>query len=233
MSDPQIPRTLAETICFHDITPEDSAALHIYKSEEIRILDGQRKALELRNAELTAENKRLNGIALHMAACRALLNVPDDEVLHEAIRELTARIAELERRHEEVKRQRDRLAASRDGWRNKCGFIDRCLRRRTDELTEARKDGQRYIYRDYWNAEQTHRPYCNEIHDLKDEKLFQLYHLEPLFTKAGIADGDEIEIIVRKTGNRPFGNRIWKLIEPHRYGPVDDAATPLPEKEAR
>lgn len=85
--------------------------------------------LEHRNAELTAENKRLNGVALHMAACRALLNVPDDEVLHEAIRELTARIAELEK-------ELDDARFVNEDYQKSVANLEALL-------TEARKDGQR------------------------------------------------------------------------------------------
>lgn len=77
----------------------------------------------------------------------------------------------------------------------------------------------KFIYRDYWNAEENHCPYVCQLHDTKDNQLFKLYDLKHLFDAAGVKDGDEVEITIKKTGKRPFGKRIWKLLAPHTYGP--------------
>lgn len=42
--------------------------------------------------------------------------------------------------------------------------------------------------------------------------------LGTLVRKLGVNDGEEIEVIVRKTGRRPFGNKRVVLTEPHIYG---------------
>lgn len=76
----------------------------------------------------------------------------------------------------------------------------------------------KFVYRDYWNEEQNHNPYTDMIHDLNDRKVLQLnsalHHLYP----DDLKDGDEIEITITKTGNRPFGDRriVWQ--KAHTYG---------------
>jgi len=37
-----------------------------------------------------------------------------------------------------------------------------------------------------------------------------------------LQDGDEIEITIRKTGNRPFGDRKFRYQSPHTYAPEID-----------
>lgn len=44
-------------------------------------------------AALAAEREKHQGAQHHMEACRALLNVPDDEVLYEAIHQLREQLA--------------------------------------------------------------------------------------------------------------------------------------------
>lgn len=83
------------------------------------------------------------------------------------------------------------------------------------------KSSRTFIFRNHWNENETHCPYQNILHDKNDKEVCQLSQLEDLFDAAEVKDGDEIEIIVRKTGKRPFGARIWKLLEPHKYGPVE------------
>lgn len=80
----------------------------------------------------------------------------------------------------------------------------------------------RLLYRDYWNGDMTHRPYRNMMHDADtDKELWQIEQLEQAFRDAKAENGDEVEIVVRKTGRRPFGNRVWKLTEPHTYAPCE------------
>lgn len=62
-----------------------------------------------------------------------------------------------------------------------------------------------YVFRENWAED--HRPYSNLLHDGEDRLIGQVSLLKDLFAKAGAQDGDEIEIIVRRTGSRPFGER--------------------------
>jgi len=75
-----------------------------------------------------------------------------------------------------------------------------------------------FVLTDYWNERRDHRPYRNHLHEPKtDELVSDQSALEAAINEAGAIDGDEIEIIVRKTGNRPFGDRKVVLAEPHVY----------------
>ena len=75
-----------------------------------------------------------------------------------------------------------------------------------------------FVVTDYWNERKDHRPYRGQLHDPKtDEEVSDIEALAALINEAGAVDGDEIEIIVRKTGRRPFGNRKVRLVEPHTY----------------
>lgn len=87
--------------------------------------------------------------------------------------------------------------------------------------SDGHESRRRFIFRNHRNNEQSHCPYQNMIHDLNDAQLFQMSEFAQCFVEAGVKDGDEIEIIIRRTGKRPFGDRIWKLLSPHIYGPVD------------
>ena len=88
-----------------------------------------------------------------------------------------------------------------------------------------------FIYRNYWNEDESHRPYRNMLHDGNDKRCGLATEIESMFADAGAVDGDEVEIIIRCTGNRPFGGRIWKLLKAHTYGPVDAAAVEQKIKE--
>ena len=75
-----------------------------------------------------------------------------------------------------------------------------------------------FVLTDYWNDPRDHRPYRNQLHDPKtDELVSDMSALETAINEAGAVDGDEIEIVVRKTGRRPFGDRKVTLVEPHTY----------------
>jgi len=62
-----------------------------------------------------------------------------------------------------------------------------------------------YVFRENWSDD--HRPYTNLLHDDEDRLVGQVSLLRDLFAKSGAQDGDEIEIIVKRTGSRPFGER--------------------------
>lgn len=70
---------------------------------------------------------------------------------------------------------------------------------------------------DYWNKDMIHRPYRNVPHDEEDLNLQREELLSRAIEEADAIDGDEIEIIVRRTGRRPFGNRRYRLTGPHTY----------------
>jgi hypothetical protein len=55
------------------------------------------------------------------------------------------------------------------------------------------------------------------LHDAHDDDGPQASFLEKLFREAGVKDGDEFELLVRKTGRRPFGDRKVRLVKPHSY----------------
>jgi hypothetical protein len=74
------------------------------------------------------------------------------------------------------------------------------------------------VLTEYWSG--THRPYTNMLHDGDtDEDLGQLQPdvLRELVEESGAVDGDEIEITIRRTGRRPFGDRKIRLVKPHTY----------------
>lgn len=74
----------------------------------------------------------------------------------------------------------------------------------------------KYIMFNYWSG--NHSPYINRIHRLDGSEVSLSSLLEKLLNEAGIQDGDEFEITITRTGNRPFGNRRMILQEPYRYG---------------
>lgn len=80
---------------------------------------------------------------------------------------------------------------------------------------------KKFVFRNYW-AGNSDWPYRAVIHDLQDQHLAKQEALNPLFKSLGIQDGDEFEIIIKKTGRRPFGDRRFILQEPHIYGPETD-----------
>ena len=77
------------------------------------------------------------------------------------------------------------------------------------------------VYRDNWSGD--FRPYTNLLITAdRPDQPEQVTPLEPLFAAAGVEDGDEIEIIVRKTGRRPFGERRVILQAANTYAPETD-----------
>lgn len=68
-----------------------------------------------------------------------------------------------------------------------------------------------------WNETKTHTPYRNVMRSHDDQDIGQFSVLDDLFREADIQDGDEVEIIVKKTGNRPFGDKAIVYVKPHTY----------------
>lgn len=69
------------------------------------------------------------------------------------------------------------------------------------------------------------RPYRALLHDPATDRQLDKHELiEKLAAQAGAVDGDEIEIQIRKTGARPFGNEKVRLVAPHTYcrGPASE-----------
>lgn len=84
-------------------------------------------------------------------------------------------------------------------------------------MTEPESDTRIYVYRDYFSGD--HRPYQGMIHDDEDVKVDKHSLLFDMCRYLGIQDGDEFEITIRKTGNRPFSTR-WQLVAPSIYRPM-------------
>ena len=83
----------------------------------------------------------------------------------------------------------------------------------------------RFLYRDYWNQERNHRPYQGVFHSLDDRPEWSFNDaMKQAMDTLGIVDGEEVEVIVRKTGCRPFGDRVWVWSKPHEYVPVEPDA---------
>lgn len=79
---------------------------------------------------------------------------------------------------------------------------------------------ERIVPRDYWSG--GHRPFRDAIHDPEDDREIDRNDLlGRLIAGTGALDGDEVEIVVRKTGARPFDRRIFARAEPHGYAPVE------------
>lgn len=74
------------------------------------------------------------------------------------------------------------------------------------------------VLTDYWAGD--HRPYRNMLRDGEtDEDLGQVGPdvLQEIIVESGALDGDEIEIVVRRTGRRPFGDRKVQYVRAHTY----------------
>jgi len=69
-----------------------------------------------------------------------------------------------------------------------------------------------------WNKEKSHTPYRWSLRTPDNDMEMDRYDLlSSMIKHAGADDGDEIEIIVRKTGRRPFGDRKVVWVRPHEY----------------
>lgn len=56
--------------------------------------------------------------------------------------------------------------------------------------------------------------FCHAIHDLNDKGVYSNDIIHDAMRRAGVKDGDEFEVIVRKTGRRPFGDKLLVHIGP-------------------
>jgi hypothetical protein len=61
------------------------------------------------------------------------------------------------------------------------------------------------VLRDYRHA--GHIPHTNQWHTQDDKYVGQKPVIDILMREVGLQDGDEFEVIVRRTGRRPFGDR--------------------------
>lgn len=87
------------------------------------------------------------------------------------------------------------------------------------------------VKRNYYNERGDWANYRNCLHDHEDNYLNTHRVLDELF--ADVQDGDEVKIIVHKTGNRPFGDRRYRYQSPHTYGPETDEQLNTRLKESR
>lgn len=67
--------------------------------------------------------------------------------------------------------------------------------------------------------------FCYAIHSLDDKGVSDYEVLRDAMALAGVGDGDEFEIVVRKTGRRPFGDQLMVNMPVHGHGPYDTALT--------
>ena len=74
---------------------------------------------------------------------------------------------------------------------------------------------RRYVFTQY--RADDHVTYNHVLHDAQDTSVAQVSFLADLFEEAGVLDGDEVELVVRRTGRRPFGDRKIRLVAPHGY----------------
>ncbi len=65
---------------------------------------------------------------------------------------------------------------------------------------------------------ESHTPYRNNVSFIGDCPVKTNVTLAKLIEMAGfVEDGDEIQITIKKTGNRPHGNRRVRLCASHQY----------------
>jgi hypothetical protein len=70
----------------------------------------------------------------------------------------------------------------------------------------------------YWNKERNHTPYRWILRTPdNDMGLDRRDMIESMVKHLKANDGDEIEITIRKTGQRPFGDRKFVWVRPHEY----------------
>jgi hypothetical protein len=85
---------------------------------------------------------------------------------------------------------------------------------------------QLYVLTDYFDEVFGHRPYMGLLHGEDDQRVHADAVLEQAARLAGARDGDEIMVVVLKTGRRPFGRRRVRLVEPHTYERESAASKP-------
>lgn len=73
--------------------------------------------------------------------------------------------------------------------------------------------------------------FCHATHDLQDKGVWTNDIVREAMTKAGVEDGDEFEVIVRKTGRRPFGDTLMvNLYKDGRQCPPTMERVPGPKE---
>jgi len=72
-----------------------------------------------------------------------------------------------------------------------------------------------FVFRHYRSGDWC--PYQGVFHNVNDDRMSDALSL-PDTTTSKLRDGDEVEVIVRKTGKR--AKRVWELVSPHTYEPV-------------
>jgi hypothetical protein len=78
--------------------------------------------------------------------------------------------------------------------------------------------GRLFVVTDFYAGDDGHRPYQGVLREPRtDREVSSRDAIAALCRRAGAEDGDEVEIIVRKTGRRPFGDRRVRLVAPHSY----------------
>lgn len=75
----------------------------------------------------------------------------------------------------------------------------------------------RVVAADYWTEGFTHRSYRGIFVDRSDDQIDPHRFAGQLLAGAGAVDGEEVEVSVRRTGFRPFGERRVRLVGPHTY----------------
>lgn len=74
----------------------------------------------------------------------------------------------------------------------------------------------KFVVTDYWSGD--HRPYRSILHTVRGDIALDAHEtLAKVIEAAGAVDGDEIEITIKPTGRRPFGDRRVRLVKPHIY----------------
>lgn len=84
---------------------------------------------------------------------------------------------------------------------------------------------RRWVRCHYWSHDRpNYAPYCDVIFDSAGDgevdgggKVGQMPLLRELLDEAGLEDGDEFELVIRKTGRRPFGDRRVVWTRAHTY----------------
>ena len=96
------------------------------------------------------------------------------------------------------------------------GDEDKCHPFEPSPTEELEESVRRYVLTHYWSD--GHTPYRNVLRDPETDKpAAQSTFLDEPFAELGADDGDEIEIVVRKTGRRPFSDRKVRLVKAHTY----------------
>jgi hypothetical protein len=76
---------------------------------------------------------------------------------------------------------------------------------------------QTFIVTDYWDEIHSHRPYMGMLHGDDDKPVRASEVLEQAMKVADAKDGDEVIVLVLKTGRRPFGARRTRFVRPNQY----------------